>query len=270
MANPNINLISQKLLKGQEISPSDLAYIISRLTDLEDSSLAASDGWLNNGTTTLGSNTDIEIPTGGILSFNGTTSGTLQLGGTGLDRLSLIEVNSNDTVNIITPQMTIGDGDGHGLSIGNAGNTSLTVTGAGSPVLTYSTSPVTTVSSPSSVIYQAGVLTTTATVTTIYTLAIPLSTIVLIHGFIVARRTGGAAGAVDDGAGYEFKGVYKNVAGTTTLIGTATITAIGESQVGWDVTLVPSGANLLIRVTGALNNNISWLMPHLNIMSVNS
>ncbi|MGD0948619.1 MAG: hypothetical protein ABSA52_14460 [Candidatus Binatia bacterium] len=34
--------------------------------------------------------------------------------------------------------------------------------------------------------------------------------------------------------------------------------ALAEDQAGWDATLVPSGMNVIVRVTGAAGNNITW------------
>jgi hypothetical protein len=119
-------------------------------------------------------------------------------------------------------------------------------------------------------VYQNRVATTDATVATIHTVTIPASTTVGVSGVVVARRTGGVAGSAEDGAMYEFKAAYKNVAGTATLIGSSTITAIAEDQAAWDLTLVPSSGNVLIRVTGAVDNNITWHLSELKTYSVGS
>lgn len=104
---------------------------------------------------------------------------------------------------------------------------------------------------------QNRVATTNATVTTIQSLIVPSSTTLGIAGYVTARRTGGTAGTAEDGAFYRVEAVYKNAAGTATSIG-STVTAIGESQAGWDVTLAASGTSVLIQVTGAANNNVTW------------
>lgn len=110
---------------------------------------------------------------------------------------------------------------------------------------------------PSERTYQNRVATTNATVTTLHTVAIPATTTVLIVARVVARRTGGTAGTAEDGAGYEITATYKNVAGTATEIGeTAVYTA--ESQAGFDCVFTPSGANALLQVTGAADNNLTW------------
>ncbi len=105
---------------------------------------------------------------------------------------------------------------------------------------------------------HATVRTTDATVTTLFTAVIPVDTSVVVSGYVAARRTGGAAGATNDGAGYRVEFVAKNTAGTAALIGAGTVTVLGESQAGWDVTLVASAGTILVKVTGAVNNAVVW------------
>lgn len=105
---------------------------------------------------------------------------------------------------------------------------------------------------------QAKARTTDATVTTLYTATIPVDHSVVVSGYVVARRTGGSAGAANDGAGYRVEFVAKNTAGTAALIGSGSVTVLGESQAGWDVALSASGGAILVRVTGAANNNVTW------------
>lgn len=104
---------------------------------------------------------------------------------------------------------------------------------------------------------QARAATTDATVTTLATEAIPVGTTMVVSGLVAARRTGGSSGSTEDGAGYRVEFVAKNAAGTAAIIGSS-VTVIGESQAGWDVTLTVSGGNVLVRVTGAANNAITW------------
>ena len=105
---------------------------------------------------------------------------------------------------------------------------------------------------------QARVATTDATVTTLYAASIPVDHSVIVSGYVVARRTGGSAGSANDGAGYRVEFVAKNTSGTAALIGAGSVTVLGESQAGWDVTLSASGGTIHVRVTGAANNNVSW------------
>lgn len=107
-------------------------------------------------------------------------------------------------------------------------------------------------------VFQNRVGTNNATPAVVITIPIPASTTTGIKAWVVARRTGGGSGTSEDGAFYEISVTYKNVGGTATIIGSATITAIGESQAGWDVTLNPSGASVQILGTGAANNDVVW------------
>ena len=100
--------------------------------------------------------------------------------------------------------------------------------------------------------------TTDATVTTVKTVTIPVSTTLVVAGYIAARRTGGAAGTAQDGAGYRLEFVAKNTAGTAALIAAATKTVLAESQAGWDVSATASGGTVLVQVTGAVDNNVTW------------
>jgi hypothetical protein len=104
---------------------------------------------------------------------------------------------------------------------------------------------------------QYRVTTATATPTVLATFAIPATTTLQQHCAVTARRTSGASGTAEDGAGYLAQAVYKNVAGTATEIGEV-VTAVGESQVAWDVAFDVSSGNGTLLVTGAANNTITW------------
>lgn len=108
---------------------------------------------------------------------------------------------------------------------------------------------------------EATVSTVDATVTTIATIAIPVSTTLMIDVRVVARRTGGLAGSTEDGGAYIVAAAYKNVAGVATEIGEGSLFS-AEDQAGWAVTVTPSGSNALIQVTGAADNNISWKVSY--------
>jgi hypothetical protein len=107
-------------------------------------------------------------------------------------------------------------------------------------------------------IYQGRAATTDATVTTLNTIAIAASKTYLIEARVVARRTGGTAGTADDGAAYIRRAVYKTAAGVVTLIGSVQDGLTSESVAGWDCTLDISGTNVRVRVTGAVDTNITW------------
>lgn len=103
--------------------------------------------------------------------------------------------------------------------------------------------------------------TTDATVTTLLSIPLRPSATTLLRVLVWARRTGGSSGTAEDGAGYVLYGVYKVVAGVGTAVGGATPTLDfgAEDQAGWNATLTLSGQNVLVRVTGAANNNITWV-----------
>lgn len=123
---------------------------------------------------------------------------------------------------------------------------------------------------PNITIYQNRVATTNATPTTLHTYTLPISTTVKIKAEVVARRTGGAAGTAEDGAGYVFIGTYKNVAGTATIIGAISTLYTAESQAGWDATFTLSGSDILVTVTGATDNNITWHLSKFEVETVGS
>lgn len=101
--------------------------------------------------------------------------------------------------------------------------------------------------------------TTDATVTTLATLPLEDASTYHMIADVVARRTGGSSGTAGDGASYRIIGTFRRVsAGAATLIGSLTSDHAAESQAGWDATLSASGNDVLVRVTGASGNNVSW------------
>lgn len=132
-------------------------------------------------------------------------------------------------------------------------------TTAANPVLRLTTAKVSTTDKPQETVLQGDVKTTDATVTTVLTIAIPASTTVHIEVHVTARRTGGAAGTAEDGAGYVIDGTYKTVAGVVTLIGALGLGYTAEDQALWNASLVISGTNVIVQVTGAALNNVSWV-----------
>lgn len=105
---------------------------------------------------------------------------------------------------------------------------------------------------------HARMATTDGSAATIRTIPVPVNTTLLIVGYIVARRTGGSAGAANDGAAYRLELVAKNTSGTAAEIAAETLTVIGESQAGWTVASSASSGNIVVQVTGAADNNVSW------------
>jgi len=69
---------------------------------------------------------------------------------------------------------------------------------------------------------------------------------------------GGAAGSANDGAVYVREARVKNSSDTLTVHDLQT-SFTSEDQSGWDGTITTSGTNVLVRVTGATNNNVDWI-----------
>lgn len=114
--------------------------------------------------------------------------------------------------------------------------------------------------------FQNRVATTDATVTAIYTITLNDESAYLVTSYITARRTTGSGGTPGDSAGYTLVGTFKRTGGgTATQVG-ATIKTAQEDQAAWDADFGVSGNNVLVNVTGALNNTITW---HANIFFSN-
>jgi hypothetical protein len=104
---------------------------------------------------------------------------------------------------------------------------------------------------------EATVNTTNATVTTLETINTVTDSTLLLEAYVQARRTGGTGGAANDSASYIRRVKVKNSGGTVTL-GTIQDGLTSEDQAGWDCTWAVSGTSVLLRVTGAANNNVTW------------
>lgn len=125
-------------------------------------------------------------------------------------------------------------------------------------VLILQTSPLNTTSGPDLRIFQVDQATVDNTTTSLGEITLAESTIYLFEARVVARRTGGAAGTTDDGAAYIIRAAAKNIAGTATLIGAVEAALTREDQAGWAATIDVNADTLRVRITGAVDNNISW------------
>lgn len=99
--------------------------------------------------------------------------------------------------------------------------------------------------------------TTDASVTAAIRVLVNEGRTVMIVASIVARRTGGTAGASGDSAWYQLMGAYKNVGGVLTGVGSPSLVG-GEDQAGWNVGFTSSANYAIITVLGAVNNDITW------------
>ncbi|TVM02753.1 MAG: hypothetical protein CV087_08800 [Candidatus Brocadia sp. WS118] len=103
----------------------------------------------------------------------------------------------------------------------------------------------------------AKTLTTDATVTPLQRIEVKTDTSIYIEARVIARRTGGSAGAAGDSAFYVIQAGFKNISGTVSLIA-STILNGGEDQASWDLGFAIDGTQAVLVGTGAVNNNISW------------
>lgn len=107
--------------------------------------------------------------------------------------------------------------------------------------------------------YFLEVSTTDAAATTLFTHSPLTSSLNYYELRVRALRTGGTAGSAQDSAAYVVRAAYKRVGSAApTIVGAITAEYTAEDQAGWDCTFAVSGNNVLVQVTGALDNNVSW------------
>jgi hypothetical protein len=117
------------------------------------------------------------------------------------------------------------------------------------------------------IISQATTTTTTATVTTLATIATTTDRVMLLEVRISARWTGGSSGTAGDSATYIRTARIKNIAGVVTIANLQS-DYTSEDQNGWNGTITVSGTNALVQVTGAANNNITWVATIIRTVSL--
>jgi len=104
---------------------------------------------------------------------------------------------------------------------------------------------------------EVTITTTDATQTTIATMPVPTDTMMSLQAAVKGMRTGGSSGSVGDAASYGIHAGVINTGGTARIVGqNSTLNA--EDQAAWGATFTASGGNVLLRVTGAVNNTIAW------------
>jgi len=105
----------------------------------------------------------------------------------------------------------------------------------------------------------ATINTTDATITTLQTIAIPTDTVYMIEARITCRKTAGAGvGTIGNGNGYIRVACYANIGGVVTISGVVQSSFTGEGIGAFNATLTISGTNVLVRVTGAANDDVTW------------
>jgi len=95
---------------------------------------------------------------------------------------------------------------------------------------------------------------------TAQTIAVPTDKVISIESTIVYRKTGGAGvGTTGDGTTIKLNSSVKNAGGTLTLDTVQnTYTGTTNAIVGVSATYTISGTNVLVSVTGVLDDNITW------------
>lgn len=123
----------------------------------------------------------------------------------------------------------------------------------------FTVSAVATNDDPTTRVQFARIATTTGTAADIWTMDLDADTTYLFEANVVGRRTGGTAGSVGDSAAYKVFGSIVDISGTATAVGAGTSTAITlEDQAGWTAAFTVSAGNVILQVTGALDNNVVW------------
>jgi len=109
------------------------------------------------------------------------------------------------------------------------------------------------------------VSTTDATVTTIYTFATASDTSYIVTQDLIARRTGGSAGATDDSMADHAIWMVKNVGGTASVAAISQQLVEDQGPNAWTLTAAASTTNVLFKVKGLANNNVNWNLSSTSI-----
>ena len=110
---------------------------------------------------------------------------------------------------------------------------------------------------------QNGLDTTDATATTIATIdASTASRAYVIEAEVTARVTAGTH--IDEVAQYKIRGLFKNVSGTVTQIGSTTVmSSIEDTNISaYDAAFTISGTNVLIQATGEASHTVRWRVTY--------
>lgn len=83
----------------------------------------------------------------------------------------------------------------------------------------------------------------------------------------IARVAGALTTDFSQGGAYQRTALFKNAAGTLSLIGSVSAPVTIESDAAWDVTLDASGTDIRVLVTGKAATAITWL-TQLDIIEV--
>ncbi len=107
--------------------------------------------------------------------------------------------------------------------------------------------------------------TTDATVTTIYTMATASDTSYTVTQTLIGRRTGGSGGSTDDSIADYAVWLVKNVGGTASVVQVSQQGYADQGNENWTLTAAASTTNVLFKVKGVANNNISWKLSSTSV-----
>ncbi len=100
--------------------------------------------------------------------------------------------------------------------------------------------------------------TTNDTPKTIATIPIPEKSTLLIEARVVLVEITTTNGPAVAGAAYVIRAAYRNNGGTVALIGSVVAEYTAEDDAAWDATLVISGTNVIVQITGAGTDKLTW------------
>lgn len=114
------------------------------------------------------------------------------------------------------------------------------------------------VDGPNYAIKQDTVNTTDATQTVLQAVPTTAGSSAYLEARVVARRTGGLAGANGDSFFSRRWCQLKNIGGVVTIANQNSAEAENFSDQGWSLVWVVNGTSVELKVTGAVNNDITW------------
>lgn len=104
--------------------------------------------------------------------------------------------------------------------------------------------------------YASSIQTSDDTASTLYHLAVPLNSTMLIQTWVTAARTAGTAGNIGDAGNFIKIGTVKNIGNMLYL--KLVESAYTYRDQPWLVFLDTDGTDVRVRVKGTLNNTINW------------
>jgi hypothetical protein len=123
----------------------------------------------------------------------------------------------------------------------------------GQPVFQTLSDDGTTYAQPGETIFHGRQFTYHSTPAVIGQFAVPDNTLISVKARVRARSTGGS------GALYVIEGAYKRNGSTVTAVGSSPVKTVQqEDEASWDATMVVSGTNVSVQVTGEEEIDTTW------------